>query len=510
MLEPSRGVWLNPFMPDPASSPRAPFALLYLPPLGVRRDNELEVLGHKLATALDRQASHGPSRYEAVLAMRETGGGPRSFCRILRRSPGNPQPQPIADVYMVDYRDTLLARHRGRVLLTRCLLAAVGALELARRLGLHLLGRRPRRATRQEVFQTFMVLGGMALVIAYLSILVLSAARLASGLATPGAATPAASAAASSSSSSTAADDSARRAIRPQATTEMWDVQLGTRSGVPSPSAPPPGIREPSADPSAWGLEALWRGWRGGYGWAGLIASLVLVRQLLARDRSALVAWITRMSEEMLAFVFYFGLGDRRAEVTGMVDEHVERLLEEDDGYERVGLMGYSFGSIVALDVLFPADNLRARRLERVDTLVTIGCPVAFILTYWPGYYTGRCHVQRPLRTWANVSSPVDVLATEFNPGPPEPGQVRLAPVHGTPDTLGRGPDREHAFREGAVEGRLTWFGALTLLGIRAHEMYWSPDLGHERNGLHLVVPDLFPEEVRAMESREGAVGEGQ
>ena len=507
MLEPVRGLWLNRPMPDTASSPRAPFALLYLPPLGVRRDNELDVLGHKLANALDRQSSHGPSLYESVLALRDTPGGPRSFCRILRRSPGNPEPQPVADVYMVDYRDTLLARHRGRVLLTRCLLAAVGALELARRLGLHLLGRRPRRATRQEVFQTFIALGGMALVLAYLALLVLSAARLASGLATPGVATPAASAAASSSS--TAAAEVAPRAIRPQTGTETWDVQLGTNAGAPPPVAPPPGIREPSADPSAWGLESLWRGWRGGYGWAGLVASLVLVRQLFARDRSALVAWITRMSEEMLAFVFYFGLGDRRAEVTGMVDDHVERLLEEEQGYERVGLMGYSFGSIVALDVLFPADNLRARRLERVDTLVTIGCPVAFILTYWPGYYAGRCHVERPLRTWVNVFSPVDVLATEFNPGPPETGQVQLAPVHGTPDTLGRGPDREHAFREGSVEGRLTWFGALTLLGIRAHEMYWSPDLGHERNGLHLVVPDLFPGEVRSMESREGATGEG-
>ena len=507
MLEPMGGLWLKRRMPDTASSPRAPFALLYLPPLGVRRDNELEVLGHKLANALDRQASHGPSRYEAVLALRDAPGGPRSFCRILRRSPGKPDPEAVADVYMVDYRDTLLARHRGRVLLTRCLLAAVGALELARRLGLHLLGRRPRRATRQEVFQTFIVLGGMALVLAYLAVLVLSAARLASGLASPGAATPAATAA--SASSSTAAAEASRRAIRPQATTETWDVQLGANAGAAPPGTPPPGIREPSADPSAWGLESLWRGWRGGYGWAGLVASLVLVRQLLARDRSALVAWITRMSEEMLAFVFYFGLGDRRAEVTGMVDEHVERLLEEEEGYERVGLMGYSFGSIVALDVLFPADNLRARRLERVDTLVTIGCPVAFILTYWPGYYAGRCHVERPLRTWANVFSPVDVLATEFNPGPPEPGQVRLAPVHGTPDTLGRGPDREHAFREGAVEGRLTWFGALTLLGIRAHELYWSPDLGHERNGLHLVVPDLFPGEVRSTESQDVATGEG-
>ncbi|MFM8419487.1 MAG: hypothetical protein ACKOEQ_05115 [Verrucomicrobiota bacterium] len=501
-------------MPDTASSLRAPFALLYLPPLGVRRNNELDVLGHKLANALDRQSSHGPSRYESVLALRDAPGGPRSFCRILRRSPSNPKPQPVADVYMVDYRDTLLARHRGRVLLTRCLLAAVGALELARRHGLHLLGRRPRRATRQEVFQTFIVLGGMALVLAYLAVLVLSAARLASGLATPGAATPAATAASSSSSpSSTAAAEASRRAIRPHAATETWDVQLGTNAGAPArnlPSSvpPSPGIRGPSADPSEWGWESLWRGWSGGYVWAGLVASLVLARQLLARDRSALVAWITRMSEEMLAFVFYFGLGDRRAEVTGMVDEHVERLLEEEEGYERVGLMGYSFGSIVALDVLFPADNLRARRLERVDTLVTIGCPVAFILTYWPGYYAGRCHVKRPLRTWANVFSPVDVLATEFNPGPPEPGQVRLAPVHGTPDTLGRGPDREHAFREGAVEGRLTWFGALTLLGIRAHEMYWSPDLGHERNGLHLIVPDLFPGEVQPMKSREEAAGE--
>lgn len=483
LLEGPGLVWFKRGMPEKSSSTSAPLAVLYLPPLGSHREDELEVLARKMATALDRQSHDGSSRYEVVPGTADLGGRPHSLCRILRRGPGDASPRGVADLYMVDYRETLMARHRGRVLFSRCLLAAYGTLELSRRLLLHLLGSKPRVATRQEVFQTFIVLGGMVLVITYLAILVLSGARLASEAVSSSPGPRPASGPATTEAVAGPGIGSSR-------STQWHDVDLGRQVATEAI----PVVTSKGTGESGPGVLGRW--WDRWYPGAGLLMSLVLASRLFSRDRAALVGWVTRMSEEMLAFVFYLGMGDRRAEVTGLVDDRVEKLLEEDRGYERVAFMGYSFGSIVALDVLFPADDIRARRLDRVDTLVTIGAPVSFILTYWPGYFAGRSRRHAALRSWVNIFSPVDVLATEFDPSPPGPGEVALQPSHGTPDTLWRGPDRERPFREGAAEGSLTWFATLTLLGIRAHEMYWSPEEGHERNCLHLVVPDLFPSEA--------------
>lgn len=482
-------------MPEKPSPVSAPLAVLYLPPLASHRDDELELLARKLAVALDRQSADGACQYEVIPLTQDVGGKPQPVWRIRRTGPDDTAPRPVADVSMVDYRETLMARHRGRVLIWKCLLAGYGTFELARRLLLHLLGRRSRVATRQEVFQTFIVLGGMALVIAYLSILVLSGLRLVTEAIQGPAGQPVAEAA--------PVPASPAPGIGPQRTTQWHDVDLDNgpekvreRMQAPATGA---GTSPPARNGApTWGMEGVARWWRDAYPGAGLLLSIVVALRLFSRDRAALVGWVTRMSEEMLAFVFYLGMGDRRAEVTGMVDERVEKLLEAGHGYERVALMGYSFGSIVALDVLFPADDIRARRLDRVDTLVTIGAPVSFIMTYWPGYFGGRSRKHAALQSWVNVFSPVDVLATEFDPAPPEPGEVALQPSHGTPDALWRGPDREHSFREGAAEGSLTWFGTFALLGIRAHEMYWSPEDGHERNCLHLVVAELFPAEAGA------------
>ena len=486
-------------MPEKPSSTSAPLAVLYLPPLASHRDDELDVLARKLAVALDRQSADGACQYEVVPMARDDGSKARRVCQVRRRDSGDAEPLPLADIFMVDYRGTLMARHRGRALIWRCLLAACGTLELGRRLVLHLFDGKARVATRQEVFQTFIVLGGMSLMLAYLAILVLSGLRIASDALQRDAGPSIAQAGHGPASGGQPV------AIPSATSSHLVDMGEGSRLSVPPARAgrpSPAGVVAPTvpADPAGAllasareGVALMWERFRP---WAALLLGVLVASRLFGGDRAALVSWVTRMSEEMLAFVFYLGMGDRRAEVTGMVDDHVEKLLESGHRYSRVALMGYSFGSIVALDVLFPADNIRARRLDRVDTLVTIGAPVAFIMTYWPRYFADRGGNHAALRSWVNVFSPVDVLATEFNPAPPERGEVVLHPCHGTRDSLRRGPDHEHAFREGAAESGLTWFGTVLLLGIRAHEMYWSPEDAHERNCLHLVVSDLFPSEA--------------
>lgn len=200
----------------------------------------------------------------------------------------------------------------------------------------------------------------------------------------------------------------------------------------------------------------------------------------------------------MLAFVYYLSFADRRAEITGEVDEFMEALTEDGGGYQRFAILSYSFGSIVALDAFCPADEVRARRLDRVDTLVTIGSPYDFILTYWPDYFRNRNAKHVPPARWLNIYSPVDVLGSQFHKrdaGISEAAGESLENSFGQPGRLRKGPTEELAFRENFVDEKLSWLSTFVLLGLRAHSMYWARDDGHERNCFHLIAPRLFPEQ---------------
>ncbi len=202
--------------------------------------------------------------------------------------------------------------------------------------------------------------------------------------------------------------------------------------------------------------------------------------------------FISRTSEEMLAFIFYLSFSDQKAEITGLFEEKVEQILETGT-YDRIVVVSYSFGSVVALDAFCPASDLRAPRLEQVDTLVTIGCPYDFILTYWTQYFANRQH--RPPSPWINIYSPVDLLGTRFSKG-------ENLKERGLVDSCGEGrlthgPTEERAFMEGVPDSELGVLGWVTMHGLSAHSRYWSKADDAQRTCFDLAIHAIFPDETK-------------
>ena len=105
---------------------------------------------------------------------------------------------------------------------------------------------------------------------------------------------------------------------------------------------------------------------------------------------------------------------DRR-EVVATLGTCVDSLLEvEENRGAVIHVLGYSFGSIVALDALTLKNSEGYRqRLARVSTLVTVGCPVDFIRMYYPQHFTKRSAPPGDIE-WLNLYFPRDVLGSNF------------------------------------------------------------------------------------------------
>lgn len=523
-------------------SPSSPLALLYLPPiLAETPGTEVEQLGEKLAVALDRHASAGARRYRVTTEFVEVRDRKEKVCRLLCQEGDGQADRPVADLYLLDYRPQLVRRHQEGLLVTRCLLAGVGVLEAGRRVVWQMF--RPRRflLTPQERFQGLVAIGMLAGLALYFAFLLLGVIRVLESV-LPGDPAPAVESTASRPPEpgwipvpagvfpasngwlNLTQRVSFRLTNHPEGSTNVWLLATHLGPDVPADLSPatrailsnairsavghPPTSPAPRSFLPAWLAEPLGKAGdhlaklvRFLYRWSELSLASLVGLGLLSRERGKVTRFFSRLSEELLAFVHYLSFAERRAEITGLVDQRIEELAEAHPGYSRFAVLAYSFGSIVALDAFCPPDEQRARRLARVDTLVTIGSPYDFVLTYWPDYFAGRDPRHRPPALWLNIYSPVDVLGSRFDKSAlrERTGGSGLEDSFGGDGRLAHGPTEEVAFRENFVSERLGWLQTFLLVGLRAHSMYWSPRENSERNCLHLVVPRLLAGEVQPL-----------
>lgn len=528
-------------------SPSPPLALLYLPPiLAETPGTEVEQLGEKLAVALDRHASAGARRYRVTTEFVELRDRKEKVCRLVCQEGNGQADRPVADLYLLDYRPQLVRRHQEGMLVTRCLLAGMGVLEAGRRVVWQMFRPHHSLLTPQERFQGLVAIGMLAGLALYLAFLLMGVIRVLES-ALPGDPAPAALSGAtrlpepgwipvpagmfpaSNGWLNLTQRVTFRLTHHPAGSTNAWllathlgpdapvplspeqteVLSLAIRSAVMHPTTPPvPHPRWPAwlAGFLRMAGDGLARLVRFLYHGSELSLAMLVALGLLSRERGRFTRFFSRLSEELLAFVHYFSFAERRAEITGLMDQRIEELAEAHPGYSRFAVLAYSFGSIVALDAFCPPDEQRARRLARVDTLVTIGSPYDFVLTYWPDYFAGRDPRHRPPARWLNVYSPVDVLGSRFD----KSGLRERAGGAGPEDSCGgdrrlaHGPTEEVAFRENFVTEQLGWLQTFLLVGLRAHSMYWSPRESSERNCLHLVVPRLLAGEVEPLPAAPG------
>jgi hypothetical protein len=120
--------------------------------------------------------------------------------------------------------------------------------------------------------------------------------------------------------------------------------------------------------------------------------------------------------------------------------------------------------------------------------MVTIGTPFDAIRTWWPKFFTERHALESHPNRWINVYAPADVLGSNFrNDTDKLEANQSVTLVGGK-----RGPLPENiVYAVGPGLEEVGVIGLITLMGIRAHALYWEDTPGAE-SVYGVVIPEMY------------------
>jgi hypothetical protein len=123
---------------------------------------------------------------------------------------------------------------------------------------------------------------------------------------------------------------------------------------------------------------------------------------------------LTKIAAEFITLECYIQNKEQIQEIRGNLNELVN-YIEKQESNKKIHFHTYSFGSIIALDTLFPIDSEPTKNIQnRVNLLVTIGAPYEFINNYYPNFYKNRNDFMTKKIQWINVYSLLDAFASNF------------------------------------------------------------------------------------------------
>lgn len=227
---------------------------------------------------------------------------------------------------------------------------------------------------------------------------------------------------------------------------------------------------------------------------AGLASAAGLLYWLRAR--------VLEGGRRVRELVRYLERDREAASVAQALDDEIDRVLDRSPSPPAIHILAYSFGSIVALDALFPRVPRRAQGDDRaaaaLASLVTVGCPVDFVRQFYPDYPEGRASRRADL-PWTNLFLPEDLLGSNFLDDDDHSGFASPPAGAGVLTIAGVRPSRSIAVgRE-----RLTLKSLLSLEGFRTHGDYW--DQAHRANLLEPVIDTWLPSDRAADGARPAA-----
>ncbi len=197
----------------------------------------------------------------------------------------------------------------------------------------------------------------------------------------------------------------------------------------------------------------------------------------------------TRNAEKLTFAARYIQTGLDQGPLVGQLSALLESIVEKGGkgmAYRQVHLFAQGFGSLLAIDALFPR-SLPEQRYRTVTGLVTIGCPYDFVRAIWPRYYTNRQSWGEAPATWLNVFHPEDILASDFADGSgraPTPHGIELANLKvRTPRNLVLGAEEFSTLHR------------LSLIGFRLQNRYWNGNHDFDRNCWDVVIRELYKDD---------------
>lgn len=171
---------------------------------------------------------------------------------------------------------------------------------------------------------------------------------------------------------------------------------------------------------------------------------------------------------EYLCVHYYLKYGNGLQMLTGKLNLMVEKITETEQAYDDFEIHAYSFGSVIAIDTIFPKYNqpLDLRLRKEITQLLTIGSPFDFLRVYYSHYFKERNLNQTSIKNWVNVQSKLDVLSSNFrNDSLNIDSDVEITP----------GGISIHNISYEVLESKQTGlFDYLFLVSTRTHSMYWG------------------------------------
>ncbi|MBF4469915.1 hypothetical protein [Flavobacterium sp. HJJ] len=177
---------------------------------------------------------------------------------------------------------------------------------------------------------------------------------------------------------------------------------------------------------------------------------------------------ITSLSTEFACVDAYINNGEQSQILLGNLDLLVEYIAENEPDPE-IHFHTYSFGSILAIDALFPiaeippSDNIQ----NLTKLLITTGNPFEFINAYYPSFYNRRSETMKDSLKWINIYSVSDVFATNYrcdaNRGEAEFG---IKNVYLLPENI------NYEITSDKAMNPITF---LSLSIVKMHKCYWDP-----------------------------------
>jgi hypothetical protein len=210
-------------------------------------------------------------------------------------------------------------------------------------------------------------------------------------------------------------------------------------------------------DAPAW-LESVW-------GKVGATAVALGLIALWGRWRKGTLA-LALLTQRMLDYAT--NTGGNRDSLARTLDDALGGIID-DDQWGRIHLLGFSFGSLILIDALYPdVDALsNPAPADHVSSLTTIGCPADAVRLYFPEYDAGMRTARRPDLPWVNVFNATDVFGSNFRDQDDISTSQNDAPAQGT---LAARVSESRRYGQDA----LTFGQLLRLQGFVAHAKYWS------------------------------------
>ena len=233
-------------------------------------------------------------------------------------------------------------------------------------------------------------------------------------------------------------------------------------------------------------LSVVWQN----FAWGRVLQSVVVIlTAVLTFIPISVRRAIEHFGDRWSLILGYVAVGETRDVITGNLDDLLAEAMRV--GYTEVSIVGYSMGSVIALDTLFPPAPTDRTIPAQIDSLVTIGCPYDSICGLNPKYFAKRSHREGVPKRWVNVFNPVDVLSSNFRRDSaiydPSGHHAALAD-HGITEGHDVSKPKNMIWNPLGQNKGPKLSQVITWLGLRSHAMYWNSTF----QGDHGCVGDII------------------